>query len=209
LCCTSGWNSLFGNISHMFSHAITLEVLNQCNLDEMWDYISFGEYVRQNQDMDSYIAAEIKKAEELYKSFVGDFKKFDMISYPPAGTETEKAICHLYRCIEAQFMETERKRANQVYTEKYSEFCRTRWIKNRKKSGLVLNLTESDVIFLTKISLRGQEKMRLIDLYREYEYRGIYLDNTSKEYLQDFFTKLNLIDKKSDSGDAQYVKRIL
>lgn len=48
-----------------------------------------------------------------------------------------------------------------------------------------------------------------IDLYKEYEYRGIYLDNTSKEYLQDFFTKLNLIDKKSDSGDAQYVKRIL
>ena len=38
---------------------------------------------------------------------------------------------------------------------------------------------------------------------------GIFLDNTSKEYLQEFFTKLNLIDKKSDSGDAQYVKRIL
>lgn len=42
-----------------------------------------------------------------------------------------------------------------------------------------------------------------------YKARGIFLDNTSKEYLQDFFTKLNLIDKKSDSGDAQYVKRIL
>ena len=44
---------------------------------------------------------------------------------------------------------------------------------------------------------------------KEYEFRGIYLDNSSKEYLQEFFTKLNLIDKKSDSGDAQYVKRIL
>ena len=40
-------------------------------------------------------------------------------------------------------------------------------------------------------------------------YRGIFLDNISKEHLQEFFTKLNLIDKKSDSGDAQYVKRIL
>ena len=46
-------------------------------------------------------------------------------------------------------------------------------------------------------------------LFKEYEKRGIYLDGTSKEYLQEFFTKLNLIDKKSDSGDAQYVKRIL
>ena len=82
-------------------------------------------------------------------------------------------------------------------------------MKNRKKSGLVLNLTERDVIFLTKICLRNEEKIRLVDLYKEYERRGLYLDNTSKEYLQEFFTKLNLIDKKSDSGDAQYVKRIL
>ena len=65
------------------------------------------------------------------------------------------------------------------------------------------------IIFLTKISLRNEEKIRLNDLYKEYEFRGIYLDNSSKEYLQEFFTKLNLIDKKSDSGDAQYVKRIL
>ena len=70
-------------------------------------------------------------------------------------------------------------------------------------------LTERDIIFLTKISLRNEEKIRLNDLYKEYEFRGIYLDNSSKEYLQEFFTKLNLIDKKSDSGDAQYVKRIL
>lgn len=90
-----------------------------------------------------------------------------------------------------------------------SEFCKSRWVKNRKKSGLVLNLTERDVIFLTKICLRAEEKIRLNDLFKEYEKRGIYLDGTSKEYLQEFFTKLNLIDKKSDSGDAQYVKRIL
>lgn len=70
-------------------------------------------------------------------------------------------------------------------------------------------MTERDVIFLTKICLRNEEKIRLVDLYKEYERRGLYLDNTSKEYLQEFFTKLNLIDKKSDSGDAQYVKRIL
>lgn len=111
--------------------------------------------------------------------------------------------------MEAQFLNTERKRANQFYNEKFSEFCKSRWVKNRKKSGLVLNLTERDVIFLTKICLRNEEKIRLVDLYKEYERRGLYLDNTSKEYLQEFFTKLNLIDKKSDSGDAQYVKRIL
>ena len=146
----------------------------------------------------------------MYCSYVGDYKRFDEVEYYEAtNTETEKAIRHLFKCVEAQFLNTERKRANQFYNEKFSEFCKYRWVKNRKKSGLVLNLTERDIIFLTKISLRNEEKIRLNDLYKEYEFRGIYLDNSSKEYLQEFFTKLNLIDKKSDSGDAQYVKRIL
>ena len=209
LCCNSGWEKLQASISHMFSHAITLEILNQTELDKKWDYIAFKEYIDEHPYEDMQIAEQIRKAESTYCSYVGDYKKFDEIGFQISKTETERAIKHLFRCVEAQFLETERKRANQFYNEKYSEFCKNRWVKNRKKSGLVLNLTERDIIFLTKISLKNEEKIRLNDLYKEYEYRGIYLDNTSKEYLQEFFTKLNLIDKKSDSGDAQYVKRIL
>ena len=73
----------------------------------------------------------------------------------------------------------------------------------------MFNLTERDIIFLTKLSIQNEERIRLIDLFKEYEKRGVYLDNSSKILLQEFFTKLNMLDKKSDSGDAQYVKRIL
>ena len=108
-----------------------------------------------------------------------------------------------------QFLNTDRKRANEAYVEKLTEFYKNRWLKNRKKAGLVFNLTESDIIFLTKISIQNSDRIRLADLFTEYEKRGIYLDNISKGLLQQFFTRLNLLDKKSDSGDAQYVKRIL
>lgn len=210
MCCSSGWDRLQSSINHMFSHAITLEIINQTDSDAKWDYIAFREYLEQFPNEDHQIAEEIKKAEDVYCSYVGDYKRFDEVEYSKvANNETEKAIRHLFKCVEAQFLNTERKRANQFYNEKFSEFCKYRWVKNRKKSGLVLNLTERDIIFLTKISLRNEEKIRLNDLYKAYEFRGIYLDNSSKEYLQEFFTKLNLIDKKSDSGDAQYVKRIL
>lgn len=209
LCCIEGWEKLQGSISHMFSHAITLEILNQTVEKDMKDYISFGQMASNDQDEDIKIADQIEKAEDTYCSYVGDYKNFGDIPMQQGASKTEEAIRHLYKCVEAQFLNTERKRANQFYNEKFSEFCKYRWVKNRKKSGLVLNLTERDVIFLTKICLRNEEKIRLIDLYREYERRGIYLDNTSKEYLQEFFTRLNLIDMKSDSGDAQYVKRIL
>lgn len=209
MCCIEGWDKLQDSINHMFSHAITLEILNQTTSDEMFDYISLCNLAKENDEIDHNIAEQVALAESVYCSYVGDYKEFNSIPYQQGVNETEKNIRHLYKCVEAQFMNTDRKRANQFYNEKFSEFCKARWVKNRKKSGLVLNLTERDVIFLTKICLRNEEKIRLNDLYKEYEHRGIFLDSTSKEYLQEFFTKLNLIDKKSDSGDAQYVKRIL
>lgn len=210
-CCCDGWSTLLENINHMFSHAITLEIINQCNDSIMYDYIMLGEFSESNPQEDYRIAQEVRKAAEIYKEYVGDYNKFDEINMPEekGRNETDRSIQYLFQCVKTQFLETDRKRANQFYNEKFIEFCKSRWLKNRKKSGLVLNLTEQDVIFLTKISLKDNEKIRLKDLYKQYEYRGIYLDNSSKEYLQDFFTKLNLIDKKSDSGDAQYVKRIL
>lgn len=207
-CCIEGWDKLSDNISRMFSHAITLEILNQ-NDKPMMDYIDFKELADSSADLDVKIANEVKKAEQVYTSFIGDYKKFSDIGYIPGANHTDSAIRHLFECVLAQFNETDRKRASQFYSEKFSEFCKYRFVKNRKKSGLVLNLTERDIIFLTKLALRDKEKIRLNEMYAQYELRGVYLDSTSKSLLQDFFTKLNLIDKKSDSGDAQYVKRIL
>ena len=51
--------------------------------------------------------------------------------------------------------------------------------------------------------------MRLNDVFKEFEHRGIFLDDLSKEQVADYYERLNLIEKKSDSGDAKYVKRIL
>lgn len=51
--------------------------------------------------------------------------------------------------------------------------------------------------------------MRLNDVFGEFERRGVFLDNLSKDQAALYFEKLNLIEKKSDSGDAKYVKRIL
>ena len=47
------------------------------------------------------------------------------------------------------------------------------------------------------------------ELFDEFRKRGIYLDKQSQESIVEFYEKLNLIEKKSDSGDAQYVKGIL
>ena len=74
---------------------------------------------------------------------------------------------------------------------------------------MMLNLSEETLIFLTKVCIKDQEKMRLNDVFSEFECRGVFLDNHSKDEVMRYYEKLNLIEKKSDSGDAQYVKRIL
>lgn len=209
-CCTGGWRKLQENVSHIFSHAVTLELLNQTEEpNEMLDYKKICDYVKEGLLDDHATASEVKKIENLYVDAVGDYKKFDQVQNEESFNKTDSAIRHLFGCVLVQFQNTGRKRANDFYVEKLTEFYRSRWLKNRRKSGLVFNLTESDIIFLTKISIQDKDRIRLVDLFKEYETRGIYLDNTSKTLLQEFFTKLNLLDKKSDSGDAQYVKRII
>ena len=53
------------------------------------------------------------------------------------------------------------------------------------------------------------QKIKLNDLFIEYERRGLFFDRYSKEKIVELLNTWNLIDKKSDSGDAKYVKRIL
>ena len=74
---------------------------------------------------------------------------------------------------------------------------------------MMLNLSEETLIFITKLCIKNQEQMRLKDVFKAFERRGIFLDDISKEQATDYYEKLNLIEKKSDSGDAKYVKRIL
>ena len=58
LCCSEGWDKLQSNIQRMFSHAITLEIINQ-NDCEMMDYIDFKTIADLNNIVDQKIADEI------------------------------------------------------------------------------------------------------------------------------------------------------
>lgn len=72
----------------------------------------------------------------------------------------------------------------------------------------MLNMTQEMLLMITAICIK-EDKITLKDLFKEYERRGLFLDSYSQVEVIDLLGKLNLIDKKSDSGDAQYVKSIL
>ena len=82
------------------------------------------------------------------------------------------------------------------------------FIKRRGKYGHVLNLTKDFLYLITSLCVK-EDKIKLNDLFKEYERRGLFFDRYSKEEIVNLLNTWNLIDKKSDSGDAQYVKSIL
>ena len=82
------------------------------------------------------------------------------------------------------------------------------FIKRRGQYSYVLNLTKDFLYLITALCVK-EDKIKLNDLFKEYERRGLFFDRYSKEEIINLLNTWNLIDKKSDSGDAQYVKSIL
>ena len=82
------------------------------------------------------------------------------------------------------------------------------FVKQRGQYGFMLNI-DKDLIYLITALCIKKDKIKLNDLFKEYERRGLFFDRYSKEEIITLLNTWNLIDKKSDSGDAQYVKQIL
>ncbi|MFD0672239.1 DNA phosphorothioation-dependent restriction protein DptG [Cohnella sp. GCM10027633] len=82
------------------------------------------------------------------------------------------------------------------------------FIKVRGRSGATLNLTKEMLLLLTSVCIKDN-RIPLNQLFLEFSKRGIELDRISKKIVVELLDSLNFIDKKSDSGDAQYVKPIL
>lgn len=74
--------------------------------------------------------------------------------------------------------------------------------------GTILSLSQEHLLMLIAVSIT-EDRIELKQLWTELEKRGVWLDFHSKEEVVKVLDKLNYMEKKSDSGDAQYVKSIL
>lgn len=209
LCFTEGWQKLQAAIEKIFAHAITLEILNQTTEDsEIVDYIRLNEIIT-DEETDEEISVQIDALTSLYRYSITDCVEMNELKKKELALgKTASSLRYLFDSIRIQFENTGRVRAYGSYANKFESYCK-KYLKSRGRSGLMLNLTEEDLIFITKLCIKNQEQMRLKDVFKAFEKRGIFLDDISQEHATEYYEKLNLIEKKSDSGDAKYVKRIL
>lgn len=72
----------------------------------------------------------------------------------------------------------------------------------------VLCLNEDMLLFLIALVTREQ-KTRIDEMYKSFEERGILFSLDTRSAIEALLQKLNLLERKSDSGEAQYVTAIL
>lgn len=173
-------NTLLGTHGLIYSEMIEhVENLNENDRSEFLTY--FKKWVAQYRQIQGLDEIELKDDfKELYKTLFESFKDKKAID------DSQKSRYAL--CLE--------------------ELGKKYFLKNRGPYGFMLNMTEDMLIMITSLCIK-KPKIKLNELWEEYEKRGIFFDDSSKQKIVELFTNLNLIDKKSDSGDAQYVKKIL
>ena len=83
----------------------------------------------------------------------------------------------------------------------------------RKGRGhYVLALDKEMLIFLVALMTRDVPKnknMKLEDVYKRFNSYGIHFNRGSRQEIEEYLLKLNILIRKSDSGEAQYVKSLL
>lgn len=92
--------------------------------------------------------------------------------------------------------------------KKVIDVMSVRFLQNRKRSGLVLSIDNEMLTFLIALFTKSK-KTKLEDMYKFFNAYGIFFNRSSRLAIEDYLLKLNLLDRKSDSGEAQYVTVIL
>lgn len=126
----------------------------------------------------------------------------------PENLTYEDLVAKLYSSIEEAYEKPTMQGPRNRYSLSIEEIGKKFFLKTRGSLGYMLNVSQDLLLLLTALSLK-KERKSLKQVFLDLELRGIYLDRYSREEIVRLYDKLNLLDKKSDSGDAQYVKPIL
>ncbi|GAB6100177.1 hypothetical protein JCM16358_20560 [Halanaerocella petrolearia] len=210
-----GWRFLEEPVNCLFSHAICLEFLNHLKgIEKPYGYNQI--IIDVVEDMNkAEIDAFVEQLDELILLYKYCTEDIDWEKYSTLGQRydnpVKNKICELFKTIDFQFNNPPGNRQGpyKKYSNWFKDFCKKEFLQPRGRLGYRLKLSQEYLIFITKLCIKNEPKIRLKKLFEEFKRRGLFFDKYSKQEIIEVFEKLNILEKKSDSGDAQYVRAIL
>lgn len=91
--------------------------------------------------------------------------------------------------------------------KKVIDLMSVRFLQSRR-GNFVLVLDNEMLTFLVALFTKSK-KTKLEDMYKLFNSYGIHFNRGSRIAIEEYLLKLNLLDRKSDSGEAQYVTVVL
>jgi DNA phosphorothioation-dependent restriction protein DptG len=81
------------------------------------------------------------------------------------------------------------------------------FIQHRGAAGATLVINQDYLLLLTNIVIGENDKLRLNELLKAFEHRGVFFDKQSQTEIVQFYERIGNVERMSDSGDAVYVRK--
>lgn len=196
-----GFRPIKERSKNLFVHIHTISQLSHNRLNDGGRFMNYSELMRY-VDKDDSDSAEVFFKD--LKEWITKYREWIGIEHKEEPESLSEAFKVLFKSLQ-EGMSTA---VCEKYGKNLEDLGATILLKNRGSLGQVLNMNHEMLLLLTAVCVKN-ERIPLNKLFNEYEKRGVTFDRYSKKEIIDLFDSLNIIDKKSDSGDAQYVKPIL
>ena len=216
----AGWRTLESKLKRVFTHSICLELLNHItfNGNKLGDFAQIHDLTNELSEPEiENLLAKINDVNTFYlesnSEYLSGDNKIELdqkINNAISNcSRLDESFVRLMTSIEYILEKSNRTVAGNRYADWIIEFTKVNYLKRRGRSGYTTNLTQETLLFLVKLIIGDESRIRLKDLWDGFELRGIKLDESSKTDVVKLIEKINLLEKKSDSGDAQYVKSFI
>ena len=153
--------------------------------------------------------------ESLYKNVVQFLPRFkaqldrEIIKDVILNDESlEDAISSLRELLVKRSETSEKHAAYVRYAKSFEEISKQGFSRSHGRLGRVFSLNRHTILFLTT-AIIGSGKKPLNDVFNSFQKRGIFFDRITRDKVINLYEQANVLEKLSDSGDAQYVRGIL
>lgn len=214
------WKVLNRSFEPIFAHDKTMDLLNYITIEgeKIGDYHQIqnlvttfstdekNEFKNKLAELNTYYISHITNLNtgSNWEQCERDLE--NALSLKTFENDLNIEIYSFWYRIQYQFENSERNSAFKKYSKWLTTFAKVNYTKNRGRLGVTTVISQEMLLFLTRLCIGNESKIRLKTLWDNLKLRGIVFDETSKLEITKLFEKINLIEKKSDSGDAQYIK---
>lgn len=208
-----GFKLLKAANENTFANVMLCQFLNYNEYEE--EVYTFSDWYKHygegatTEDVEELIA-QIEGFMGFYKEELPDIPWLQLdLSLNKITNPVEQAVERAFAHIKFQFIKGKRASSAKKYENWFYKFASETYAKKGGALGHLLHMDEDTLLFLIGLTIGEQEKERLNVVFEQLERRGMFFDDYSKQYIVEMLETRNLLEKKSDSGDAKYVRAIL